>query len=211
MKKNPLDLLQAAVRGAFCERGDGVQPTRLPPWASHQFGGDLMLESAAKHTSGVRLEVDTAATWIELRLTFTRTWFSFAPYPPRPAVMALAAGDVEHVFSFDEGDIVHVDEFDNVRRERGGSSTLLAQLGGDGTVRPVVVWLPHNCSVELLDIRADAELSPEPAVWAPLDSLRQLDQPLHGGRHTARGVADNCCPSERLGSVQHGPRRERAP
>ena len=82
------------------------------------------------------------------------------PYPPALQVMALTADDVEHVFSFDEGDIVHVDEFHNARRERGGSSTLLAQLGGDGTVHPVVVWLPHNCSVELLDIRADAQLSP---------------------------------------------------
>ena len=119
-----------------------------------------MLESAARHTSGVRLEMDTAATWVELELTFTRTWFSFVPFPPRPAVVALTVEGSEQVFSFDEGDVVHVDEAGDTRLERGSSSTLHAQLGGDGTVRRVVVWLPHNCSVELLDIRADAALSP---------------------------------------------------
>ena len=121
-----------------------------------------MLGSAVGHTSGVRLEYDTAATWLELQLKFTRTWFSFVPFPPRPVVMALVVGDIEHFFTFDEGDIMHVDESDNTRLEAGRTSTLRAQLGGDGAVRRVVVWLPHNCSVELFDIRADAVLSPSP-------------------------------------------------
>jgi len=74
--------------------------------------------------------------------------------------VALVIGETEHVFAFDEGDILHVDESDNTRLEPGRTSTLRAQLGGDGSVRGIVVWLPHNCSVELFDICADAELSP---------------------------------------------------
>jgi len=121
-----------------------------------------MLESAADHTSGVRLELDTASTCLELRLHFTRTWFWFVPFPPQPAVVAVVADNTERVFSYDEGDIVRVDEAGNAHRERGEPSSLIAHLGGDGSVRRVVVWLPHNAAVELLDIQADAAVEPGP-------------------------------------------------
>src|SRR5690242_11213984 len=139
-----------------------LRPTRLPSWTRRQFGGDAMLESAADHTSGVRLELDTAARCLELRLHFTRTWFWFVPFPPRAAVVAVVAADTERVFSYDEGDIVRVDESGRADRERGDPSSLIAHLGGDGSVRRVVVWLPHNAAVELLDIHADDALEAGP-------------------------------------------------
>jgi lysophospholipase L1-like esterase len=68
----------------------------------------------------------------------------------------VVADNAELVFSYDEGDIVRVDEAGMTDRERGEPSSLTAHLGGDGSVRRVVVWLPHNAAVELLDIEADA-------------------------------------------------------
>ena len=154
------NLLRSSIRGAYCELHMNLRPTRLPSWTRRQFGGDAMLESAADHTSGVRLELDTAATCLELRLHFTRTWFWFVPFPPQPAVVAVVADNTERVFSYDEGDIVRVDEGGSAYRERGEPSSLIAHLGGDGSVRRVVVWLPHNAAVELLDIQADAAVEP---------------------------------------------------
>lgn len=155
-----VDTLRSALRGAFADDDDVVRPHRL----SHPTGAPLglpLIESVERETSGARLEFATAARWIELDLRFIRTHYAFMPFAPPPAVVAVTVDDRVLVSSFDEGDVVTVQESLAASVDRGASSTMRVELGGDGSVRPVEVWLPHTSGVELLDVRADADLLPQ--------------------------------------------------
>lgn len=151
------DALAAAVRGAGeTERRDGrLLLSRLPAWTKTQYP-DVTVETGASFLSGVRLELETAGSLIELRLRFHRLHLETAGFPLRPAVVTVEAdGELQH-FTRDEGDLLHVDAQWNARVIPGAASVIPVQLAGGGRPRRVVVWLPHNCSAEIEAVSADA-------------------------------------------------------
>lgn len=168
---DPLTVVRAALFGATASVGreGGVTPLRLPEWTQLQDGADPMFRSTVSANSGVRLEFDTSASWIELVLRFTRTSFFFVPFPPRPSIVTLEAdGTVQH-FSIEEGDVNHIDQDLGTTLETGGVSTLRCALAAATAPRRVVIWLPHGSAVEILSIDSDAEL-----VAAPRSRTRWL-------------------------------------
>ena len=67
-------LITAAVRGALnvdaSESGATIR--RLPGWTRAQYGDAWTIDTVSSILSGVHLEFETAASWIELEMTFTR-------------------------------------------------------------------------------------------------------------------------------------------
>lgn len=157
-------LIGSALFGAIAEPGreGGVTPVRLPSWTRAQDGADPMFRSTVAANSGVRLEFDTAASSMSLRLRFTRTSFFFVPFPPRPAVVSVTADGREQRFSFDEGDVEHIEENLGTTLVPGSESTLAIDLGPAPAPRRVTVWLPHTSGVEILGLEADDTLAPAP-------------------------------------------------
>lgn len=154
-----VDLLRAALRGAFAEGDDVVRPRRL----SHPTGAPLglpLIEGVERECSGVRLEFSTGARSLELDVLFLRFDYAFVPFPPRPSVVAVTVDGREVLLSSEDGDVDTVTESLYRTTRPGRPTTLVADLGGDGTTRPVTVWLPHTSGVTLLDVRADGPLLP---------------------------------------------------
>jgi len=157
-------LIRDAVRGALHVEAveDGISISRLPGWTRAQDGGDLMIGRASSESSGVRLVLTTAASWIELEMTFTRVSLEWLGFPARPAAVCLTTGGghEESVF-FEEGDILQVGDRDQPPVTVPGSPSIvrfeLPPADGDQTVE---IWLPHNSSIRLHRLRADSELRP---------------------------------------------------
>lgn len=128
---------------------------------------------AAGQGSGVRLELLTAATWIEVDVLFTRYSVPSLGNLPRDAVVATTV-DGGHLRAqrFDEGNLYTVGPTGLTELRKGRPTSIRIDLGapvvGAGR-RRVAMWLPHTAAVELLGIRADADLVPAP-VDAPAGS-----------------------------------------
>jgi len=128
---------------------------------------------AAGQGSGVRLELLTAATWIEVDVLFTRYSVPSLGNLPRDAVVAITV-DGGHLRAqrFDEGNLYTVGPTGLTELRKGRPTSIRIDLGapvvGAGR-RRVAIWLPHTAAVELLGIRADADLVP-----APVDAPRWI-------------------------------------
>lgn len=153
-----------ALRGAVyvSESVDGLTFDRLPAQAHGRYGSIRGIREASTQASGVRLELQTAATWMELDLAITRYRFD----PSRPAAPAVIVATLEdgtsHEVSLTEG-TVHtfaLPDFDDV--QPGVTETAGFRLGGDGSDRAITVWLPHTAAVRLLALRADITIVPAP-------------------------------------------------
>jgi lysophospholipase L1-like esterase len=151
------EIVAASVRGAgeLAQRDGRLLLSRLPAWTKTQYP-DVTIETGASFLSGVRLEFETAASLIELRIHFHRLHLESAGFPLRPAVVTVEAdSDLKH-FRRDEGDILHVDAAWTAHHISGSTSVIQASLASDGNARTVIVWLPHNCSAEIESVSADA-------------------------------------------------------
>lgn len=169
MHSSEKDVLRDAVQGAACveDTGHGLAFHRLPAWTRDQYGQDLSMGTAAAQGSGVRLELRTAATWIELDLRFTRYTVPALGNRPRDAVLAVTVDGVAGaVQRFDEGNLYVAGATARPELVLGRATTVRIELGSTAGRRRVVIWLPHTAATELLGIRADADLAAAP-VAAP--------------------------------------------
>ncbi|CAN5174496.1 SGNH/GDSL hydrolase family protein [soil metagenome] len=157
-------VLQLALRGAVSVSGGsgGVTFDRLPAEAHSRYGAIRGIREASTQASGVRLELRTAATWMELDLAITRYRFD----PSRPAAPAVVVATLEEGTSLEVSlaeSPVHTfapPDVDDV--QPGVPETARFSLGGDGSNRAVTVWLPHTAAVRLLDLRADRTIASAP-------------------------------------------------
>jgi len=164
----PIDA--ALVHGAdHLERTDrGVRPHRLPGWALAQ-APDPRLAAMAAQPAGVRLAFRTRATRIELDLHPSRQGV-VGLQRPRGAVDLVLDGDLApggEVTTTDVltgGDRVDADPATGSMLEEQGPSHTSRFAGLPARDKRVELWLPHNESVELLALRADAPLEPVAAV-----------------------------------------------
>jgi GDSL-like Lipase/Acylhydrolase family len=168
MRTTERDLVRGALQGAACveDTSCGLVFHRLPAWTREQYGQDLAMGTAASQGSGVRLELLTAATWIELDLRFTRYTVPALGNRPRDAVLAVTV-DGTHLPAqrFDEGNLYVVGPTAYPELTLGRSTSVRIDLGSPAVAagrRCVAIWLPHTAAAELLGIRADADLVAAP-------------------------------------------------
>ncbi len=146
----------------------GITPRRLPAWTRPQV--PAFMEIMVKQPSGVRLEIATDATRIELNVRLTR--IQMAARAPRRAVFDLVVdGKLHASLEEDSGNVLEVD------LRRPTQPNLIE--GADGSVRfdnlpagmkQCQIWLPTSAQVELRGLRVstDAVIQPYRAPARPL-------------------------------------------
>lgn len=159
----PQAVLERLVVGAAeLGRAAGLTPRRLPAWTFAQMADDSP-RIVSDQAAGVRLDFVTTASVVELRTHVTRHVWAQSPLLPQEAVFALTGdGEVLDSVAVTGGTRVHVDGDGSRREVPGAPVTVTLRLSGAPARHPrrAELWLPHNSAVELLALRADAEVLP---------------------------------------------------
>ncbi|WP_198952677.1 MULTISPECIES: SGNH/GDSL hydrolase family protein [unclassified Achromobacter] len=156
--------IEPFVRGALEveHTSRGLRLHRLPARARAQCD-DAQLAMAESQPSGVRLAFFTQATEIELDVLPTRYAYAGAPRRPPGVYDVLVDGQLVFQASATSSDLVTMDMTSGVvTRESGVPSTLRLHALPD-TRKKVEIWLPHNETTELVELRANAALDRVPA------------------------------------------------
>lgn len=153
------DLLHGHAEAESTARG--LRPHRLPAWARDQFP-DPQLLSVESQPSGVRVAVVTAARHIELVVHPTRIAYRGVDRP-RGSVDLLVDHELAGTDQLDGGDAVEVDLRTGESSFTAGPSHVARFDGLAAGEKLVELWLPHNESVELVELRADAPIAPAEA------------------------------------------------
>lgn len=181
------DLIRGAVELEQTARG--LRPHRLPSWARER-GADAQLLMAEAQPAGVRLVVVTAATSLELRARATR--YAYRGLPARsPGVFDLVVdGRLAGGASLVSANLTVLDPATGAAETTAGDVEGLrfAELPvGEKTIE---LWLPHNESVELVELVSDEPVRPAPvpsAVW--LHHGSSISQGSNAVRPTGTWVA----------------------
>lgn len=137
----------------------GLRPHRLPAWARVQ-ANDAQLSMAESQPSGVRLEFCTEATSIELEVLPTRYVYIGAPARPAGVFDLLVDGQLTRQASAMGGHVIEIDIATGAALKQSGAPYTIEFHGLPAGVKQIQIWLPHNESVELTALRADAPLAP---------------------------------------------------
>lgn len=143
----------------------GLRPHRLPEWVRRQFPEGQLL-SMETQPSGARIVLRTAASTVELETHPTRLAYRGAERPRgRVDVIVNDVPTCQDVL--DGGDVVELDFETGETSYRAGLSHTTTVSGlPEGTNR-VEIWLPHNETLELLELRSDAPIDEDTAT-API-------------------------------------------
>lgn len=135
----------------------GLRPHRLPEWVRTRFP-DPQLMMVEAQPSGVRIALSTAARTVELVLHPTRLAYRGADRP-RGSVDLVVDGRFVASDTLSGGDRIEVDLGTGATGFHPGgahTSTFSGLPAGDKLLE---LWLPHNESVELVELRSDAPLA----------------------------------------------------
>ncbi|NYE61085.1 hypothetical protein FHW58_002237 [Duganella sp. 1224] len=138
---------------------DGLLPHRLPAWARAQCP-DASLAMAASQPSGVRLSFRTAATAIELDTLPTKRVYAGMAARPDGVYDLHINGTLVRQLSAPGGKTLNIDMAAGTATTKAGAAQTLrfdALPDGDKTID---IWLPHDETTELIDLRANAALTP---------------------------------------------------
>jgi len=136
----------------------GVRPHRLPAWVRAQFP-DPQLLSVETQPSGVRVVFDTTATQVELEVHSSRSVFRGVTRP-RGRIDVFVDGERVQSGELTGGDEVHIDlQTGSATPHAGPSHSTTVALPPDAT-KHVDIWLPHNETLDLVELRSDAALTP---------------------------------------------------
>ncbi|CAM3090068.1 hypothetical protein PSET11_01338 [Arthrobacter ulcerisalmonis] len=144
----------------------GAAPHRLPAWVRQQFP-DPQLLGAEAQPSGVHLAFSTTASRIELEIHPSRVTYR-GTHRARGHVDVFIDGTLHTRDELTGGDWLEVD------LQTGGTSpyagpahtTAVTDLGS--ATKSVEIWLPHNETIELIDLRTDAPITagtPAARLW----------------------------------------------
>ncbi len=154
-----IDLTDDLFRGVLeLERTeDGVLPHRLPGWARAQ-AADPQILKAESQPSGVRLAFRTSATAIELE-TF-RSIVNFGGVPPRPTgvIQLVVDGVTTGEDATSGGASTVIDLSTGVPTTTVGPTHTTRFDGLAPEPKHVEIWLPHNETIEVRGLRADAPI-----------------------------------------------------
>lgn len=144
----------------------GLRPQRLPSWVRAQFP-DPNLMMMQSQPSGVRLVASTSARTVQLVLHPTRVAYRGADRP-RGHVDLVVDGESVATDTLAGGDVFETDLQTGATEFRAGEPhTCVFTWLVEGEKR-IELWLPHNESVELVELRTDAPLRDVPAdrpIW----------------------------------------------
>ncbi|MFJ6011179.1 GDSL-type esterase/lipase family protein [Streptomyces sp. NPDC092952] len=150
-------------RGALdVERtGAGVLPWRLPTSARAQFP-DESVERMATLPSGVRLAFVTTATVLEVEALTTVTRYEGAAGPSGPGALELVVdGALLRREPLSVGNVLHVSAGRGTTVPGPTCRVTFGQLPPGE--KEIELWLPQQSRIELVCLRADAEVVPPPA------------------------------------------------
>ncbi|MGO1511540.1 MAG: GDSL-type esterase/lipase family protein [Actinomycetaceae bacterium] len=154
----------------------GLRPHRLPEWVHAQVP-DGMLGDREAQPSGVRLAMTTKAQRIELVCHPTRPTYRGLTRP-RGNVDLVVDGELLASDPLTGGDAVETDLQTGETAIVEGEPHVTRFSGIGARTNRVELWLPHNESIELIELRTDA-----PIVPAPEDRRRWL----HHGSSISQG------------------------
>jgi hypothetical protein len=178
----PRELIRGAAEAEVTERG--LRPHRLPAWVRDQFP-DGQLLSMQGQPSGVRLVFRTSASRLDLVTHPTRIAYPGAERP-RGRIDVYIDGELTVRDELGGGDRIDVDlATGRTSLHPGEPHTTTVSALPTGSHR-FEIWLPHNETVELVDLRADAPIEPD-------DTVRPLW--VHHGSSISHG-SNAVAPSE---------------
>ena len=142
--------------------GDGWRPLRLPATQARLAPSPLRL--IGSFTSGIRMPLLTAARVIVLEVRVDRLVMAHLDAPEREAeFLAEVDGEVVARAVATPTGLVRERRDGPWDAEPAPARRLVFELGGDGTAREVVVWLPVDAAVAIDGVTGDAPVSPAPS------------------------------------------------
>ncbi|HEX3898561.1 MAG TPA: GDSL-type esterase/lipase family protein [Mycobacteriales bacterium] len=165
MKAIALDDPLVTIHGAadFDHTERGRSPRRLPAWSRQQVP-DALSDVASRMPAGCYIALRTSATVVELDARTTS--LHSPPTDPRPAVFDLVVdGQIGESVAVDDGDRLVVRSLRplEVAIELGQPAGVRFAGLPEG-VKDLEIWLPHNATVELNELRLDDTATLEPAL-----------------------------------------------
>lgn len=136
----------------------GVRPHRLPGWVREQFP-DPQLMMVEGQPSGVRIVLRTAARTITLICHPSRVGYRGADRP-RGSIDLVIGGEILASDRLGGGDLVEVDLQTGETAFHPGDAHTATFDGLPGGEKIVELWLPHNETVDLIELRADEPVQP---------------------------------------------------
>ncbi|MBE1515320.1 SGNH/GDSL hydrolase family protein [Nesterenkonia halotolerans] len=196
----PVPLSPALLRGAL-ELEDtehGILPHRLPGWARAQ-NADPQLAMVEAQSSGVRIALRTEATILELETWRSRT--AYAGVPPRPdGVIELVHHGAVIDHSVTSGGVTTTIDMRTGAVERDVDRTHVARFAElPAGVKDLEIWLPHNETTELVELRSNAPGEP---VASALPVWMHHGSSISQGSNAARPTGIWPAVAARLAGVQ---------
>ena len=136
----------------------GLRPHRLPVWVREQFP-DPQLLMVEQQPSGVRIAVTTAAREIELVVHPSRVAYRGADRD-RGAIDLVVDNELTASSPLAGGDLFEVDLQTGASRFEPGAMHVARFEGLSAGEKQLELWLPHNESLELVELRSDLPLVP---------------------------------------------------
>ena len=138
---------------------EGVRPHRLPSWARAQVD-DPQLTMVEAQPAGVRLAFRSVSTVIEVVARPTKR--HYAGLPPRPdGVYDLVVdGVLTAQGSIAGGDVMSLELLTRIPEFTPGPPGSLRFERLEDREKVVELWLPHDETTELIEIRSDAPIVP---------------------------------------------------
>lgn len=193
-------LTPAFVRGALRlePTARGVAPHRLPAWALAQ-AADPQLSMVEAQGAGVRIALRTAATSVTLTAHRTRVTYAGAPARPDGSIDLVVDGEVVRRTRTSGGTTTELDMVTGQPTVIPGDDLVATFDGLPARVKDVEIWLPHNETLEIIEVTADA-----PVAEAPLVGRRWLHHgsSISQGSNAARPTGTWPAVAARLGGVE---------
>lgn len=163
MNPDTAALVRASIRGVsrVLEGERGLLFSRLPEWTYPQHAHAPVVAKMAERLSGAHLNLSTSATRIEVRYRSHRDANLADGFMAGASTISVTTNGFEASVSHTNGDL-QVWNGDVVQDTRLGEDSVASfDLPASDHARRVQLWLPHNCSIELLDVSANAPLEPD--------------------------------------------------
>jgi hypothetical protein len=158
------DLLHGTIESEQTARG--LRPHRLPAWVRSRFP-DPQLMMVEGQPSGVRVVVRTTSRSVELVSHSSRVGYLGADRP-RGRVDLVVDGNLVASDVLDNGDLNQVDLTTGSTSFIPGAAHVSAFTGLSEGDKLVELWLPHNESLELIELRTDSSVdavAPSGPIW----------------------------------------------